>query len=71
MQFALLGLHFGDGVNFFRLLDVDGNRLLRIDEFVMGVPPFEGWRSPGGQQCADPGNQGLATKDCALPQQIP
>jgi len=42
MQFALLGLHFTDGRNFFKLLDVDRNGSLAIDEFVMGCLRLKG-----------------------------
>jgi len=36
MQFALMGVHFTDGLNFFKFLDVDGNKELAMEEFVMG-----------------------------------
>jgi len=42
MQFALVGLHFTDGNNFFKLLDVDRNGALSIDEFVMGCLRIKG-----------------------------
>ena len=42
MQFALLGLHYSDGLNFFKLLDVDGNSRLSIEEFVMGCLRLKG-----------------------------
>jgi len=42
MQFALLGLYFSQGPHFFRLLDVDGNGELCIDEFVMGCLRLKG-----------------------------
>jgi len=42
MQFALLGLHFTDARNFFRLLDIDGSHSVGIDEFVMGCLSMKG-----------------------------
>merc|ERR1712136_573301 len=42
MQFALLGLHYTDGVNFFRLLDIGANKSLGIDQFVMGCLRLKG-----------------------------
>jgi len=42
MQFALLGLHYTDGLNFFKLLDIDGNSRLSIEEFVMGCLRLKG-----------------------------
>jgi hypothetical protein len=36
MQLALMGVHYTDGMNFFRLLDVNADKWLGIDEFVMG-----------------------------------
>jgi len=42
MQFALLGMHFTDGHTFFKLLDVDENGSLAIDEFVMGCVRLKG-----------------------------
>uniref|UniRef100_A0A7S1F886 EF-hand domain-containing protein n=1 Tax=Noctiluca scintillans TaxID=2966 RepID=A0A7S1F886_NOCSC len=42
MQFALLGVHFTDSLNFFKLLDVDRNGTLAIDEFVMGCLRLKG-----------------------------
>jgi len=36
IQLGLMGVHYTDGMNFFRLLDVNGDRWLGIDEFVMG-----------------------------------
>jgi len=42
MQFALLGLYYTDGFNFFRLLDVDANKTLGIDQFVMGCLRLRG-----------------------------
>merc|ERR1712136_106641 len=36
MQFAFLGLYFGDPFTFFKLLDVDRSGSLGIDEFVIG-----------------------------------
>jgi len=35
-QLSMLGLHFTDGEAFFKLLDMDGNGELGMDEFVMG-----------------------------------
>jgi len=42
MQLSVLGLHYTDGRNFFRLLDVDGSRWLGVDEFVMGCLSLKG-----------------------------
>jgi len=42
MQFALLGLYYTDGFNFFRLLDIEGNKSLGIDQFVMGCLRLKG-----------------------------
>lgn len=42
MQLNVLGLHYTDGRNFFRLLDVDGSRWLGVDEFVMGCLSLKG-----------------------------
>eukprot|EP00450_Noctiluca_scintillans_P009222 CAMPEP_0194497182 /NCGR_PEP_ID=MMETSP0253-20130528/14207_1 /TAXON_ID=2966 /ORGANISM="Noctiluca scintillans" /LENGTH=290 /DNA_ID=CAMNT_0039338661 /DNA_START=124 /DNA_END=994 /DNA_ORIENTATION=+ len=42
MQFALLGLYYTDGLNFFRLLDVDANKSVGIDQFVMGCLRLKG-----------------------------
>jgi len=36
MQFAFLGLYFGDPITFFKFLDVDHSGSLAIDEFVIG-----------------------------------
>jgi len=36
MQFAFLGLYFGDPFTFFKFLDVDRSGSLGIDEFVIG-----------------------------------
>jgi len=36
LQLSMLGLHFTDGEAFFKLLDMDGNGELGMDEFVMG-----------------------------------
>merc|ERR1712136_167284 len=42
MQFALLGLYYTDGFNFFRLLDIDAKKSLGIDQFVMGCLRLKG-----------------------------
>merc|ERR1719434_516331 len=42
MQFALLGLYYTDGFNFFKLLDIDANKSLGIDQFVMGCLRLKG-----------------------------
>jgi len=42
MQFALLGLYYSDGINFFRLLDIDSNKSIGIDQFVMGCLRLKG-----------------------------
>jgi len=42
MVFSLIGLQFTDGVTLFKLLDVDGNSQLGIDEFVMGCLRLKG-----------------------------
>jgi len=42
MQFALLGLYYTDGFNFFRLLDIEKNKTLGIDQFVMGCLRLKG-----------------------------
>merc|ERR1712136_540224 len=42
MQFALLGLYYTDGLNFFRLLDIDAKKSLGIDQFVMGCLRLKG-----------------------------
>jgi len=42
MQLALLGFYFSDGLNFFKLLDVDRNGHLAIEEFVMGCLRLKG-----------------------------
>lgn len=42
MVFSLIGLQFTDGVTLFKLLDVDGNMQLGIDEFVMGCLRLKG-----------------------------
>lgn len=42
MQLALLGVYFSDGQSFFKLLDVEGNRSVSIDQFVMGCLCLKG-----------------------------
>jgi len=42
MQLSLMGLYYTDGLNFFKLLDADGNGWLTVDEFVMGCLRLKG-----------------------------
>lgn len=42
MLLSLIGLQFTDGVTLFKVLDVDGNMQLGIDEFVMGCLRLKG-----------------------------
>lgn len=42
MQFALLGLYYTDGFNFFRFLDIEFNKSVGIDQFVMGCLRLKG-----------------------------
>lgn len=36
MSFAMLGLHYVDAYNFFRIMDIDGSGEVGLEEFVMG-----------------------------------